>query len=312
MSLFPDLNPQFSPAQGTFSGHETFPFRYAWLKKGLDGLIRKPSLFTSEDAVVELGVGKNMVRSIRHWCLATRVIEERDALIGGRTRELQASQFGTNLFLDPAWDAYMEDDASLWLLHWNLATNEARATTWYWAFNLCKEQEFSLDEMTLALGKWLEGYDARVSASSLRNDVSCLVRTYAAVKRGPGSTAEETLECPLTNLGMLSEIPGERRFRFHNGQKTSLPTGIFAYALLDCWQRRHPAQQTLSVREITHGEGSPGRVFRLDDDAVLGYLDELDDLTSGRLTFSDSVLIRQVVRRAEIVPEEILNDYYSA
>lgn len=65
MILFPELNAPFSPAQGTFSGHETFPFRYAWLKKGLDGLIKKPTLFTSEDAVIDLGVGKNMVRSIR-------------------------------------------------------------------------------------------------------------------------------------------------------------------------------------------------------------------------------------------------------
>lgn len=309
---FSDLIPPFSPAQGTFSGHETFPFRYAWLKKGLEGLINKPALFTSEDAVVDLGVGKNMVRAIRHWCIATRVVEEGGLLPNSRTRELEASAFGKRLLLEPGWDAFLEDDASLWLLHWNLATNETRTTTWYWAYNINKDQEFTTDEMTASLGKWLEGYEVRVSASSLRNDVSCLIRTYASVKRGPGSTAEETLECPLTNLGLMSEVPGEKRFRFHNGQKTSLPGAIFVYALLDCWRRRHSSQQTLSVREITYGEGSPGRVFRLDDDAVLEYLDGLEELTNGRLSFSDTVLIRQVIRRSEIEPEELLNDYYAA
>lgn len=311
-ALFPELIPRFSPAQGTFSGHETFPFRYAWLKKGLEGLISKPALFNSDDAVVDLGVGKNMVRSIRHWCIATRVLEEGVNLPGSRTKELQASTFGKHLLLDPGWDAYLEDDASLWLLHWNLATNEKRATTWYWAFNHLKEHEFTVDGLTEALDKWLSGYDVKVSASSLRNDVSCLTRTYAAVRRGPGSTAEETLECPLTNLGLLSEVPGEKRYRFHSGQKTSLPSAIFAYALLDFWRKRHAFQQTLSVREITHGEGSPGRVFRLDDDAVLGYLDDLDQLTQGRLSFSDTVLIRQVIRRSETEPQELLHDYYAA
>jgi hypothetical protein len=59
------------PVQGSFSGHETFALRAAWLKKGIDGLERYPDIFSREDALVELGVGKNMVRSIRHWCLAT-------------------------------------------------------------------------------------------------------------------------------------------------------------------------------------------------------------------------------------------------
>jgi hypothetical protein len=62
-----------SPA---FSGHETFPFRYAWLKKGVDAVIQNPSVFSDDRAMIVLGVGKNMVHSIRHWCWAARLIEE--------------------------------------------------------------------------------------------------------------------------------------------------------------------------------------------------------------------------------------------
>ena len=35
-----------------------------------------PNVFTSEDAPVTLGVGKNMVSSIRHWCLTADLIEK--------------------------------------------------------------------------------------------------------------------------------------------------------------------------------------------------------------------------------------------
>src|SRR5579885_1940203 len=64
------------PPTLAFSGHETFPFRYAWLKKGLDAAADDPAVFRRDEALTALGVGKNMVRSIRHWCLAAGVIEE--------------------------------------------------------------------------------------------------------------------------------------------------------------------------------------------------------------------------------------------
>jgi len=60
----------------SFSGHETFTFRYGWLKKGMDDALKDPTVFSREDAIVRLGVGKNMVGSIRHWCLATQVLQE--------------------------------------------------------------------------------------------------------------------------------------------------------------------------------------------------------------------------------------------
>src|SRR5262245_2132233 len=49
-----------------FSGHETFPCRYTWLPKAVARLQAKPTLFADEDdAMVQLGVGKNMARAIR-------------------------------------------------------------------------------------------------------------------------------------------------------------------------------------------------------------------------------------------------------
>ena len=303
------------PRSGSFAGHETFTFRYAWLKKGVDGLRRQPDIFSRDSAMVELGVGKNMVRSIRHWCLATQVIAEGDTRPGTRTRPLSLTDFGRSLFHEPGWDPYLEADGSLWLLHWRLAVNPARATTWYWAFNQMKEQEFTRDSLLDGLTRHAvnNGW-GRVSAASLKADVSCFLRTYTAGKRGPASTAEETLDCPLTSLGLIGLVGdgAHPRYRFHNGPKTGLPPAVFCAALLDFWAARHDTQQTLSLREIVHGEGSPGRVFRLDDDAVLSYLDTLEDLTDGALAFRDTVLVRQVVRRRRVAASEILSRYYAS
>lgn len=151
-----------------------------------------------------------------------------------------------------------------------------------------------------------------MSESSLKSDVACFLRTYAPGKRGVTSTLEETLDCPLTNLNLIAETDDEGHFRFVNGHKPGLPTAVFVYALLDFWEQRFLGQETLSVRHIVYDEGSPGRVFRLDDDAVLRHLDRLETLSGGRLRFNDSVQPRQVSRHRPITGKEVLDAYYLA
>jgi len=298
------------PQSGSFSGHETFPFRYAWLKKGIDGLLHQPDIFSRNDAMVTLGVGKNMVRAIRYWCLATKLVEEGDFYQDTRSRALVPTTIGRGLFIDPAWDGYLEDDGSLWLLHWLLANNPGRATTWFWAFSIMKEQEFTRASFSIALEHVRDVHKYRVSDASLKSDASCFLRTYVAAKRGLNSTIEETLDCPLTNLGLILDL-GDNRYRYNNGSKPGLAHEVFVYALLDFWEQRHSAQKTLSLREITYGVSSPGRIFKLDDDAVLDYLDAVSATTCGKLSFVDSVMLRQVVRHETIVKEDILNAYYT-
>jgi hypothetical protein len=187
----------------------------------VDGICERPDVFLRDEAMVELGVGKNMVRSIRHWCLATRVAEEGEVLPGGgRARGLALTDLGRALFVEPGWDPFLEDDGSLWLIHWNLATNPDRATTWYWGFNRLHEQQFSREAFLSELQRMAEGAGGRGAAvSSLKADVSCFLRTYVAIKRGPTSTLEETLDCPLTTLNLITEVEGDRAYRFNNGPK---------------------------------------------------------------------------------------------
>lgn len=298
-------------SRGSFSGHQTFTFRYPWLKKGVDGLRANADIFSSEDAIVELGVGKNMVDSIRHWCLATGMIE--DALEPGRRGAvLVLSELGKKLLRDEkSWDPYLEDDATLWLLHWKLVTNPEKATTWYVAFHGLRDAEFTRVSLTNELLRFAsETGSGKGSRKTIENDVACFVRTYVAAKRGASATLEETLDCPLTHLGVIQADEKGERFRFNARPKTSLPTEIFAFALAEFWQRHRASQNTLSLREIVHGEGSPGRAFRLDEDSVLAYLDELSDVCGGSLKFEDTALVRQVVRTSPVKPLDILRGYY--
>ena len=58
----------------TFSHHETFHLRYGWLKRAYDQVQNDGQIFTRADATVRLGVGKNMVRAIKFWSIASKIL----------------------------------------------------------------------------------------------------------------------------------------------------------------------------------------------------------------------------------------------
>ena len=109
-----------------FSGHQSFALRNTWLTKGVLASAQNPRIFSEPDALVILGVGKNMVESIRYWCQATQMVED----VPGTRGACQPSPWGQCFFCgDAAWDPYIEDAGTLWFVHWLLATNRACAGT---------------------------------------------------------------------------------------------------------------------------------------------------------------------------------------
>ena len=101
----------------TFSGHESFTLRYGWLTKAVRAISDDPNIFAQEDALVRLGVGKNMVRSIRHWAIVCGIIEPAPEL--GRSA-FQVSDLGKFLLGKKGVDQFLEDPRHLpkiWLDH---------------------------------------------------------------------------------------------------------------------------------------------------------------------------------------------------
>ena len=188
----------------SFSGHETFPFRYTWLKKAVDAVDRDGCAFHADDAMVRFGVGKNMVSSICHWGMVTGMLAEASGRCGGgRGWPLQPTELGTRLLRDDGWDPFLEGPGTLWLLHWQIASRPEGATTWWWVFN-------QFPGTVLARGEILEALQTlgfqrgwtRVTGASLKRDVDVFLRTYAPQGRR-NTVLEDTLDCPLAELGVV-------------------------------------------------------------------------------------------------------------
>ncbi len=279
----------------SFSGHETFVCRHGWLKKALDEIGRDPAAFGSDEPMVTLGVGKNMVRSIRHWALATRIIEE---IPGTRGLQLQPTLIGNFLFGPGGKDPYLEDPNSLWLLHWHLATNERRATTWTWAFHFLRTYEFTRESLLGVIQDELRRRDIVVpSENSLRRDIDCFIRTYAGVRNPKGGVREDSLECPLTELGLLEADVSGSMLSFRPGFHRSLGMAVFAFALVDFWDRSAPKRETMPFPDVAYGFLSPGMAFKIDENGLTERLELLEKFTNGQLVYTDTAGVRQVYRR---------------
>lgn len=281
-----------------FSGHETFPLRQLWLQKAYAAVSEADAsartAFSHDDAIARFGVGKNMVTAIRFWASACKVIDDAEDGDGYVATELGHSLFGLG-GLDP----FCERPATTWLMHWFLASTYDKTTTWHYLFNYVVQQVFDRETVVSGLVSMFEEMKTsiptlkRISLATLKRDVECCIRSY--VPRLGGESPEEMSEPLLGELGLIQQN-AKGTFEFRRGAKRSLPDGIFAYALLDYWQRQH-AGSVMAFDRVAHDYGSPGRVFKLDEDAVADRLMALEQLTNGEIQWTEQAGIRQVTRR---------------
>jgi len=294
------LNP--IPSRLSFGGHESFPFRLGWIRKGVKA-VAHPNAFNAEDAVVRLGVGKNMVKSIRAWCLATQMLEEGAVTGTSRIRPLTPSTVARIVFSEQG-DPYLEDPASLWLLHWLLITNPDRMSLWRIAFMYSRENEFTKSDLVSLVKFQGEKAGQMTEDSAIGRDVDVFVRTYVA---GRASSTEEDFSCPLTELGLISSGGGDR-YAFVVGPKRTLPARVFGFAFLQYLRSKESRECSLS--DATYYPGSPGQAFKLDEDSVVAYLRELAERDPSQWLVDVDGPIRRVGTKGEISPAGLLEMHY--
>jgi len=301
-----------------FSGHQTFAFRYGWLEKGVHCVKERPCIFSEEDAIVDLGVGKNMVESIRHWCLLARLIEPIPGSSAKRGGVFQPTLLAHRLFFgdsdsgSPAWDPHMEDDGTLWLIHWLIVSNPNVRTTWWLAFFEYHRPDFTRGEMIRFLVGAAERNGIRVKETVLARDVDCFLHTYIEhIHRGRRAVApEDGFACPLQELHVIHTLPDEEFFRFDIGSKPTLPASVFAFALGEFIRQYHAGRKTISLQECLYGVGSPGQAFKLDENSLVDLLEQVQELTDGSIGLDETAGLKQLYVLGEFDGMEVLDRYY--
>lgn len=293
-----------------FSGHETFPFRYPWLPKACIGIINSPAAFDDEDAaMVEFGVGKNMVRAMRFWVEAAGLAVTTES-------GMKPTAIGQKFFSEDGLDRYLEDVQTLWLLHWNISTSvESPLFAWEFLLNRWQEHEISEGPVLKAFAQESERHALKkLSPVTLHQHFEVFLHTYLPTRGKKGDLADDNLDCPLTELELITvvgerDVGGKHRepvFAFRREEKPSISPELFTWALLDFWAKRHKDEKTLSAQAIAHGVGSPGQIFKLPEQDVMARLGDLASLTRDALKFHDSTALPQVSRDRDVDPMTLL------
>jgi hypothetical protein len=274
-----------------FSGHETFSCRATWLKKGLDFILNggeiDPSVFTQPDAATELGVGRNMVNSIRYWLNAFGLIDE------GKDGELSVdSTVGAFIYQgdedDDALDLFLEDPLTLWLLHYKLVTtNYATIYNFFFLHFIPRKSNdsFTEQEFLLALKSFIRSSGVSVpSVKTLESDFKVLLDMYA-LKFHKASEIDDTALNILQPLEILTRQKlNKEKMVFYSVNRSSLdevPLELIGMLILEHYKKLNVKSRSaeLLLEEV-------GRPFCYSREPFYEVLNKLEGEYSEVFTFS--------------------------
>ena len=250
-------------------GHQSFHIRRGWIYKGLNEVRNDEFVFSRKDIVHTdlLGIGSNMVTALKYWLEALKLVDKKKE--GSKTL-IVPSKIG-ELILEK--DPYLEEIETWQLLHYNLATNEEQATTWYWFFNEYKGNKFTKDNLFENLNSYIkQNYEKEVADRSLKDDINCLLNTY--VERVVESP-EDNMESPFAELGLINianKKNGELSYTksYKNKVNVYLAYYIIRNLAID--------RENLDLKDIINSKNGIGNIFNLNSYEIMDILDSLQNL----------------------------------
>ena len=276
-----------------FSGHESFPCKSLWLKKGYDFVVQGKD-FNSPEAVIELGVGKNMVASIRFWLRVFGICEND-----------QPSWLG-NYFFDDAdgKDKYLEDLATLWLLHFHLVF-QAETTLYNWFFTDFQKgrKPFTREHLTTYVKRRMigDGKERQFNLNTVKRDVGVLMQNYCMPRK---IQSHEDFSALLLDLHLLIYREDTKEYVFNSEGKATVIPEIFLYGLMTIKGGDNSIPFD-TLQEL-------GLIFCMTDLEMIDMLRLLSERYPDVIHYSDVAGIRQVLITNQVEPRSILDYHYEA
>lgn len=289
-----------------FSGHDSFICKHFWLKKGYDFIKQGQRTFNDELAVVDLGVGKNMVTAISYWLKAYGITNNLNHI----------TDLGHFLFNEKnGHDPFLEDLGSIWLLHYSLIKAD-KASIYNLFFNEFRKDKFSFtrEQLSNFLLRKLDANDQKnVNANTINSDISVFIRNYLK----PGLRNKKTdIEDEFSNLFIdlqfmetyQSENAEDRIvewYKIENDLRIDLPAEIVLFSILD----NESYGDSISFKELQSGHNSPGNVFALNEDGLYNKIERIVEICPDA-TYTQSAGVRELQFKSKPDKWKILNEYY--
>lgn len=275
-----------------FSGHESFPCKSLWLKKGYD-FVANDYMFNDSDAVVRLGVGKNMVASIRYWLKAFGMTDSKGSLT-----DLSHYIFDSETGKDP----FIEDLATLWILHFHLVCNY-EATLYNWLFlDMQKERRtFDKENVVSYVKRRLTevGKLNLFNQNTVKKDIGVLLQSYVLPRKPKAFDDYSTL---LIDLDLIRTDADGKSYVFNQEGKRQVPWQVFLYAIMTIKGKDNTVAYD-QLQEV-------GLIFCMSDIEVIEMCKTIETMHPNDIRYSDTAGLRQLQFVNNLTAENILNEYY--
>lgn len=245
-----------------FSGHETFHCRSFWLKKGYD-YINQGNSFSDENAVIELGVGKNMVSSIKYWMKS----------FGLLTDENEITPFAHRIFDDNnGIDKYLEDRTTLWLLHYMLVyQNYASIYRLVFSELHRSKKEFDISSLENFIKRKCTEENFQFNENTVKKDIRTFLHNYVQIENK--GTIDETYSSLLVDLNLISYYRSEdikRDYYAFSYRNINLPPyQLLVFIILNTIE-----DNTIDFRELMYGKFPIGLILCLTENNMDQLLSE--------------------------------------
>ncbi|MGO7532765.1 DUF4007 family protein [Rhizobium leguminosarum] len=294
-----------------FGGHQTFALRIAWLPKAAAAIERgEDPLSNPLDGVISLGLGKNMVEALRCWIDAYGVATK----VGGRW---SLTAFGRAMFGLHGHDPFLEDQQTLWLLHWKVATlHTAPFFAWELLFNRWNEPTFSASAALRAFAQEAERTQRPLSPVSAKQHLDVWLHTYLPGRSG---RSEEALDSPLSSLRLIRQVGtrelaegrNEQVYAFDLDVKAGISQATFEYCLHDWWNNELEHEETVTLNEAAFSRMGPGRVFRMPEAEVRERISALSGEKNANFELLESLNQMMIRRKRRREPQALLSKIYA-
>ncbi|MBK9672803.1 MAG: DUF4007 family protein [Bacteroidetes bacterium] len=287
----------------SFSGHESFICKQFWLKKAFDFTQNKKT-FNDETAVIDLGVGKNMVASLRFWGRAFGILKDDDT----------PTEIANYLFSKNGKDQFLEDYGTVWLLHYLLIKNN-KSSIYNFVFNEFRKEriDFTKEQLHQFLKRKCEElYPNAYNVNTINSDINVFLRNYIKPQKDEKFEIEDDFSGLLIELDLIKNYKQRDEdnkivnwYKIEAQDRIDLPYQIVLYSILD----NYPGQKTISFRELLSGRNSPGISFLLNTDGLYNKLIQITDHYRG-IIYTETAGNRVLQFKSNFNAIDILNEYY--
>lgn len=278
-----------------FSGHETFHCKNLWLKKGFD-FVETDAKFT-DNACIELGVGRNMVNSIRFWLKSFNIIDVKNERI---------TEIANFIFNDTnGKDKYIEDETTLWLFHYLLITKNY-SSIYSFIFNEFRKikPEFDKDNFIAFLSE--RRIDMNIN--TIAKDFSVFSRMYFSKKTENDKDKEDSFSGILSDLDLVHEIKkaGGSKYFIKNTKQQNIPEELILFIILE----NDKYGKSISFKNLYSDFDSVGNIFAFSKDNLEDKLIKIAEKYS-TINYSNEAGIKELQFKGEKPNSlDVLSAYY--